>query len=175
MCHILTRSLVYVAVFSWLLPILPGCGFHLRGAVVLPQSMAVTYLQDSHPPSDIALPLRNALTGNNVRVTDHLDQAGAVLQLSDERIGRRLLTTRMGATLKDYELYYAISITVRQGQGAVAPSKPKLLSKQRINVTREMTFDETKVLAKTSEQKQLRRDMLQDAVRQILRRLQAIK
>ena len=144
----------------------PGCGFHLRGKANLPASMNVTYLQDSHPPSNIYLPLRRTL-GSNVKVTDDPNKATAILQLSNERFDRRLLSAAVGSPIKNYELHYSISFTLLGNGDKV------LLAPQTINVTRELSFNETQVLAKTSEQQQLQQDMIRNAVRQILNRLQA--
>jgi LPS-assembly lipoprotein len=145
-----------------------GCGFHLRGSANLPASMAETYVQDRRPPTDIALPLRRALSRNGVKLVSSPDKASAVLQLDAERFDRRLLSTSAGSRIKDYELQYQVVFSVQKPDGTA------LLASQTVNVTRELTFDESQVLAKTSEQDELHKTMVEDAARQILRRLQAL-
>lgn len=152
---------------------LNGCGFHFRGVVKLPSSMASTYIQDSRPPSAIAAKLKAALTKNNSVVVKSLDSQTdngqlAVLYLSNERFNRRLLSSGSSTLVKEYQLNYSITFEVKTRNG------DSLLAAQTVNTSRNQTFDENQVLAKISEQDDLRQEMTTDATGQILRRLQAM-
>lgn len=162
------RRLAGIALVLTGLVSVQACGFHLRGSADLPEAMNITHIQDARPPTDVALPLRQALTRNGAEVVESASDAGAVLSLSAERFNRRLLSTTTSSRVKEYELNYAVTFGVKRPGGEV------LLAPQTVEVVRQMTFDETQVLAETSEQQQLRQKMVNDAVRQILRRLQRI-
>jgi len=157
-----------------------GCGFHLRGSVTLPEQMATTYIQDSNPASLISSKLKRALIKNNVNVIDGFNETNintgktpgtsiAVLQLTNENFNQRQLSSGSSTLIKEYELNYAITFSLRN------QNNKTLLSTQTIKVTREQTFDETQVLAKTTEQDKMKKEMIRDAIRQMLRRLQSIR
>ncbi len=174
-----------------LLILLAGCGFHLRGSVILPELMATTYIQDSVPNSLILPKLKRMLIKNDVNVIDKFDVAAnnqpikitdptseqtavAVLQLLNENFSRRQLSSGSSTLIKEYELNYAITFTLYK-QSLGKQNNDTLLANQTINITREQTFDEAQVLAKTTEQQKLQQEMIRDAARQILRRLQSIQ
>lgn len=188
-----------------LLILLAGCGFHLRGSVILPELMATTYIQDSVPNSLILPKLKRMLIKNDVNVIDKFDLAAnyvttnvttndvaannepikitdptseqtavAVLQLLNENFSRRQLSSGSSTLIKEYELNYAITFTLYK-QSLGKQNNDTLLANQTITITREQTFDEAQVLAKTTEQQKLQQEMIRDAARQILRRLQSIQ
>ncbi len=154
--------------------LLSGCGFHLRGSVTLPPVMAVTYIQDSRPATRISSKLGYALRKHDITVTDQIDSplpdsaaATAILVLSGERFNQRLLSSGSSTLVKEFQLNYSITFELKD------PDGKSLLARQTVHTSREQTFNETQVLAKSSEQETLQQEMMADAVRQILRRLQA--
>ena len=155
--------------------LLGGCGFHLRGSVTLPPVMAVTYIQDSRPATRISSKLKYALRKLDITVTDQIvsplpdsSAATAILVLSNERFNQRLLSSGSSTLVKEFQLNYSISFELKDPDGKT------LLARQTVHTSREQTFNETQVLAKSSEQETLQREMMADAIRQILRRLQAV-
>lgn len=171
---------VRASLIAILLIFLTACGFHLRGSVTLPEQMATTYIQDSVPNSLILPRLKRVLIKNDVNVINKVNDrpseqtSFAVLQLSNERFNRRQLSSGSSTLIKEYELNYAITFSL-QTQSLLKQDNDILLTKQTINITREQTFDEAQVLAKTTEQQRLQQEMMRDAVRQILRQLQSIR
>ncbi len=174
---------VKASIISILLIFLTACGFHLRGSVTLPEQMATTYIQDSIPNSLILPRLKRVLIKNDINIINKINKVSdkpreqtsfAVLQLSNERFNRRQLSSGSSTLIKEYELNYAITFSLHK-QSLVTQNKDILLAKQTINITREQTFDEAQVLAKTTEQQKLKQEMMRDAVRQILRQLQSIQ
>jgi len=151
-----------------------GCGFHLRGSVTLPPIMEVTYIQDSRPASKISTKLKSALNKNGITLVKQPNSplpdskpATAILILANETFGQRLLSAGSTTLFKEYQLSYAITIELKDPDGTV------ILERQTVNTSREQTFEATQVLARTSEQEKLQREMMEDAIRQIMRRLQA--
>ena len=148
-------------------------------------------IQDSVPNSLILPKLKRMLIKNDVNVIDKFDVAAnnqpikitdptseqtavAVLQLLNENFSRRQLSSGSSTLIKEYELNYAITFTLYK-QSLGKQNNDTLLANQTINITREQTFDEAQVLAKTTEQQKLQQEMIRDAARQILRRLQSIQ
>jgi LPS-assembly lipoprotein len=71
--------------------------------------------------------------------------------------------------VREFELRLTVNFSVRTPQGKV------LLQPTTIYLQRTVSFNETAMLAKETEEIYLNRDMQTDAVQQIMRRLSAIK
>jgi LPS-assembly lipoprotein len=139
-----------------------GCGFHLRGAADLPFSSV--YLPSA--TSGIALDLaRNIRAGTNVKLVDDAKQADAIVELTSETRGKEILSLTGAGRVREFRLRYRIGFRVHDGKGNefVPPST--------LELTRDVTFNDSQVLAKESEEQLLYRDMQSDMVQQIMRRL----
>lgn len=142
--------------------LLAGCGFRLRGSAEVP--FETLYVPEAH--SGLGLDIkRNLEAGTNARVVNDPTKAQAVLQINNEGRGREILTLTGAGSVREFTLRYQISFRVHDGKGGeyVPPSV--------ITLVREMTFQDTQILAKEAEEQLLFRDMQHEAVRQILRRL----
>lgn len=146
---------------------LPGCGFRLRGSAELPAAIDTLAIQASNPYSELVANLRRALQSGGLSIVDDPKEADAVLRIHGESTGRRVQSISSGGKVREYELQYTVSFnaTDRAGRETVAL--------QTITLTRDYIFDETAVLGTGEEEVLLYRDMRQQAVAQILRRLQA--
>lgn len=144
-----------------------ACGFHLQGAGTLPTAMAKTYLQTSDPTSDFLYSLRDALRLRGLELVDTPEQAGAVLIISEDSTGQRVLSVSARNIPREYEIYYSVTVAVRSGTQS-------LLEPQSLVATRSYTYDETQVLAKGREEEVLRQSLAKDLVERVVRRIQAI-
>lgn len=147
--------------------LLTGCGFHLRGSVQLPESVSSIYLQDD-TDSQIAPVLKQQLTDNGVNLVARAADARAVLILQGEQYQKRVLSVGGAGKVQEFLLQYTVHFSVVDHKGVA------LLKQQTVTLEQDLRFDETAVLAKSSEEAQRKQDMLQDAVRQILRRIQSV-
>jgi LPS-assembly lipoprotein len=151
-----------IALTPFLLLLIAGCGFRLRGTADVP--FETLYVPDSH--SGIGLDLKRHIeAGTNTRVVSDPKQAQAILQLANERRGREILTISGAGRVSEFQLRYQISIRVHDGKGG------EYLPLSTIMLSREMTFQDPQILAKEAEEQLLFRDMQAEAVQQILRRL----
>jgi LPS-assembly lipoprotein len=157
-------GLLVVAASSWL----GGCGFHLQGAGTLPAAMAKTYLQTTDPTSDFLYRLRDALRLRGLEIVDTPEQAGAVLIISEDDTGQRVLSVSARNIPREYEIYYSVTFAVRSGA-------EDLLKPQSLVATRSYTYDETQVLAKGREEEVLRQALADDLVRRVVRRIESIR
>jgi LPS-assembly lipoprotein len=71
--------------------------------------------------------------------------------------------------VREYSLNYRLLFQVKDGKNNV------LLAPTEVNIKRLISFNETQVLAKETEETMLYRAMQTDLVQQVLRRLAAIK
>ena len=154
-----------------LILLLAGCGFHLRGSGmddVALTDMPMIYLQSGNPQSGMLeeLQRRGKLQGANF--TQESSAAELALNITSENFDRRVLSVGTTGKVREYELHYAVTYTVLDKEGV-----EKLAN--RISLVRDYRFDETRVLGKEAEEKQLRQDMVRDAAQQIMRQLRALK
>lgn len=151
---------------------LTACGFHLRGSVQLPPELATINVQDASPATDIAPALRNALKSAGTQVSD---SAPMVLQLMAEQYGKRVLSVDAAGRAEEYGLSYTVRFSLIKKAAEVNGTSAVWLAEQAVTQTRDLRFDAAAVLGTESEEAKLKAEMRQDAVLQILRRLQAAK
>jgi LPS-assembly lipoprotein len=146
---------------------LSSCGFQLRGQAAIPYK---TLFIETTGYSQFASDLERAIrSGSETKVVHERDEAEAVLKIVGEYQENRILSLSSGGKVREFQLHYKVAyrLTDRVGNDLAQPGQ--------IDLTRDMTYDDTEVLAKESEQFLLYRDMKTDAVQQMLRRLAAAK
>ena len=148
--------------------LLTSCGFQLRGQAILPFDSI--YVQ-APPTSQLATQLKRTVTaGGRARVADKPDDAQVVLQIMNELREKQILALSGGGRVREYQLRYRVSYRLTDNKSVnvfIPPSE--------IVLQRDLSFNDTELLAKESEEALLYRDMQSDAVQQLLRRLQVAK
>jgi LPS-assembly lipoprotein len=149
-----------------LLLFLAGCGFRLRGVATVP--FETLYIPSAQ--SGIALDLkRNIQAGTNAKVIDDPAKADAVLQFTEETRQKEVLSLTGTGKVREFQLRYRVGFRVHDGKGV------DYVPHSTIQLLRDVTFNDTEILAKEQEEQILFRDMQADMVQQILRRLAAAK
>lgn len=147
--------------------LLAACGFHLRGVRDLP--FASVYI-NANRYSELTAQIRRAITSQSTtEVKDELKDAEAVLDITDNRIEKVILSLNSAGRVREYQLRQRFSFKVR------TPTNEEILPTATIEVRRDLTFSDTEVLAKQQEEQLLYTEMQSDVIQQLLRRLQAIK
>jgi len=146
---------------------LSGCGFKLRGQATLPfESIYI----ETGGFSLLAAELRRVIrTGSKTRIAEQPDDAEVILRIVGERQEKHVLSLSTAGKVREFELRYRLAYRLldRAANDIVPPGE--------IELRRDMTFDDTQVLAKESEEALLYEDMKSDAVQQMLRRLSVIR
>jgi LPS-assembly lipoprotein len=149
-----------------LLLTLAACGFRLRGTAEVP--FETLFLPGA--TGGIALDLkRNIQVGTNAKVVDDPAKAEAVLQFTEETRQKEVLSLTGTGRVREFQLRYRVGFRVHDGKGG------DYVPQSTIQLTRDVTFNDTEILAKEQEEQLLFRDMQSDMVQQILRRLAAAK
>jgi LPS-assembly lipoprotein len=147
--------------------LLSGCGFHLRGEAKLP--FDTMYVQAA-PTSLFATKLRRAVSaGSQTKVIDDPKAAEVTLQLVSEQQQKVILSFNSIGTVSEFRLIYATSYRLTDRKGI------ELIPTTTITLQRDFSFTDTAVVSKEAEEALYYRDMQNDAVQQLLRRLQATK
>jgi LPS-assembly lipoprotein len=149
----------------WMSVVLAGCGFHLRGDVSLP-----------YPTIYFALPANSVLgaklklnirAGKGTEVADTEKEAAAVFRQVLEKREKLILSVNNLGRVREYQLRFTYVFRL------VDPKGRDLLPLNEIVMVRDVSYNDTTVLAKEQEELMLWEDMQQDLVQQVLRRLQA--
>lgn len=146
--------------------LLAGCGFRLRGTADVP--FETLYLPGA--TSGIALDLKRYIqAGTNARVVDDPAKADAIMQFTEETRQKEVLSLTGTGKVREFQLRYRVGFRVHDGKGV------DYVPQSTIQLLRDVTFNDTEILAKEQEEQLLFRDMQTDMVQQILRRLAAAK
>jgi LPS-assembly lipoprotein len=149
--------------------LITGCGFHLRGTLSgnLPYKSLFIALPDT---ADVRIWLERYINASgSTKIVDSPKEADAIFQqISDSRI-KTILSVNAQGRVREYRLQldYRFQITNSKGQILVRPNE--------VNLSRDITFDDSNILAKDLEEGLLWRDMNNDLVNQIMRRMSIIK
>jgi LPS-assembly lipoprotein len=146
--------------------LLAACGFHLRGAAALPFE---TLYIEAPKSSLFAIQLRRVIgAGSNTRIAATPEEADATLQVMNELREKEILSLSAGGRVRELQLRYRL-------QYQVFDRKKNLIAEPgEIIVRRDYSFDDQAQLSKESEEALLYRDMQNDAMHQLVRRLQAV-
>ncbi|MEC5162410.1 MULTISPECIES: LPS-assembly lipoprotein LptE [unclassified Janthinobacterium] len=152
---------------------LSACGFHLRGAngsFNLPFATLFITLPKLSP---LAIDLkRNIRVNGGTEILEARDGADGIIDVlsdPDTTRGKTILSLSNNGRVREYQLSYTIVFRVLDRQGT------ELLGPTTISLTRPISFNESQLLAKETEEALLYRDMKSDMVQQMMRRIAAVK
>lgn len=159
-------KLLFAVLFA---AIITGCGFQLRGTASgnLPYKSLYIALPET---ADVRIWLERYINAaGSTKIVDTAKEADAVFhQLNDSRI-KTILSVNAQGRVREYRLQldYRFQVINSKGQILVKPNE--------VSLSRDITFDDSNILAKDLEEGLLWRDMNNDLVNQIMRRLSIIK
>lgn len=145
--------------------VIAGCGFHLRGAISIPEGLEPVFIQSGGP---VGQAIDQRLQDSGVAVTSVAREAGLILRiLGESRSSRVVAVDRSGKGLA-----YALELRVRFD--AVDATAAQLIAPQDISLER--TFDDNPdvaVLGKQLESEIIYQDLIGNVADQVLLRLRA--
>jgi LPS-assembly lipoprotein len=109
------------------------------------------------------------VTGSGARITERPEQAEVILQILSELQDKQILSLSGGGRVSEYQLRYRVSFRLTDSKNR------EHIPTSEIVLRRDYTYNDSQVLATESEEALLYRDMRNDAVGQLVRRLQAAK
>ena len=148
--------------------LLGGCGFQLRGNPVVPPEMSRTYIATDDHYSLFYRTFRTQLENAGAEIVDSPGDATAEFAILSDDTGQRVLSVSARNVPTEFEVYYTVYYTVRGGQKT-------LLEPQLQTLTRDYTYDETRVLGKAREEELLREAIVDDLVRLVLIQVSSIQ
>ena len=146
---------------------LAACGFKLRGSQALPIETIYLSLPVNSPiGAEMSRLLR---TSTNARVVTERKEAQAVFELLGESREREVVAINSQGRATEYQLRLRVRFRV------LDKSAGELIAPTDLLARREITFNESDLLAKESEEALLYRDMQSDLVRQMVNRLAGMR
>ena len=148
---------------------LAGCGFKLRGAPNFPFKTLYSPLGETSP---LGVELKRSLESNGtVRVINdprEIAKADVILDVLTERREKVVVSRNSSGQVREFQLRLRFGFKLR------TPQDKELIPATEILQQRDISFNESAVLAKESEEALLYREMQSDIVQQIMRRLAAV-
>ncbi len=150
--------------------VLAGCGFKLRGAPDFAfRSLRVNAAENSPLGNELKRNLASIETLSLVDNPREAASAEAVLDLLSELREKTVVGVNTSGQVREFQLRLRIRFRVHTPQGKELIGNTELLQ------LRDISFNESAVLAKEAEEGLIYRDMQSDLVQQIIRRLAAIQ
>lgn len=154
----------------FLFGLLSGCGFQLRGtdgSYALDQ-LSPLYVSGVGAGDPLYTMLRGQLTGSGVKLVDNPNQAKEQLHIYNRSQEKKTHSVTGRGKVREYELIESLSFNLGGTPDSMEREQNKPISVRRVYVN-----PETEVMARQTEEGDLRRDMQQQLVGMLLQRMAA--
>jgi len=142
---------------------LAGCGFKPVGQANMPfETLYVTAPDYSSFGAEFK---RYVESYGKTRITDNPQQAQVILEILSETQEQQILSLTSAGRVAEFLLRYRVTYRLRDNE------KRDWIPRGEIQLQRDYTYDDTIVLAKENEAQLLFKDMKNDAIQQLVRRL----
>ena len=148
--------------------VVASCGWHLRGSGQKVNNISSVHISGIDKKSDFYRTLSRSLEAGKVTIADSHSEAKYRIVLTNKRSDRRTATVSSSARVSEYQLTELIDVMVFAANGR------QVLPRTTMRTERFFDYDENDVQSKSEESKLLKKEMTDDLVRQIIRRLNAI-
>lgn len=146
--------------------VLSACGFQLRGSYNLPwETLAISGVPENN---ELYFQIKRGLEASSQsKVVTDAKQAGATLVILQNLQHKAILSLSGKGLVREFQLTRTFMYRIQDAQGK------ELLPASQIVLQRDMSFDDERIFAKEAEELMIWREMQQDMVQQLLRRLAA--
>ena len=166
-----------VTALAAVLSALGGCGFALQGATPLPAAVSLVRVDTADPRTAFAGALERRLRGAGAMFADPAQATGAadpqgrtvaVLRIERDELLERVASLSARNVPREYEYTYIVRWSLeRDGVRSIETAE--------ITASRNLTFDERRVLAKQREREQLRDALAEELAGVVLQRISGLR
>ncbi|MFH1872084.1 MAG: LPS assembly lipoprotein LptE [Pseudomonadota bacterium] len=184
-----------LSVILLLISLLAACGFKLRGSAALPghQLPFATIALSLDPTSEFHAQLKRNIEASSpgTRVVNDVREAEAVLTVLGDTVQKNILSLSASGRAREFQLVRSFAFKVHANVATAAAASnaapvkytdappvagpTEYIAPSTITLRREITFSDDLVLSKESEEQLLWRDIQNDLVQQLMRRLAAAR
>ena len=147
--------------------LISACGWHVRGAIELPQQLSGLYISAIDSKGALITDLRQLLKTNHISVAEDATQANYSLNILEESKDRRSAGVGGDAVSSAYE------ITLKADYEIALKNSTHLTKGTAISV-RSFNYNTASINSATQEEVLLDQEMRRDLAQQMLRRLSAV-
>lgn len=159
-----------LVVFFLVAAILVGCGFHLRGSAGSYQLPYASIFLAMPENNDVTIGLRRYLAAlPTTKVLSDREKAEAVFQQVADNREKSILSLSAQGQVREFRLRATYSFRILDNKGR------EIVPVNEISLQRDITFNDSAILAKDQEEALLWRDINTDLVAQIMRRISVVK
>ena len=151
-----------------MIAILCGCGWQLRDAQVVPQSIGSLHIATQLSDRDLVSELSRALDVYGVEIVSPAAAADYAVVIVDFRHNRRIGTLNASARVAEYQLNEDVDFLITNASGE------PLTALLTASVERSYEIEERDILSSENEEQLVKREMREEIVRQILNRLKVL-
>ena len=162
------QATVMLLILCVMLSSLTACGWRLRGSMGAELALPPLYLDIQNGTPELRSELPQTLRSSGVQLEAKREAAPLILVIHSETQERRVLAVGTAGKVSEYELQYQLSFSVRDQSGK------EVMAADTIRQQRDYTFNESEVLAKGEEERQLFSFMRSMAIQSLWRRLKAL-
>lgn len=159
-----SRGIFFGALLA--LALLAGCGFQLRGEVVLPPEVSSVAVKVKDPYSPLQRNLEDALARAGARAPAGQGSV-AVLDISRNRMTRWPLSVGRTGRVQEFSMRYEVTMQLTDANGQV------VVPKQDIQLERAYQFETLQAQGTPGEEEVVRAELERDMTQAILRRISA--
>ena len=150
---------------GFLIVVISGCGFHLRGIQNKPRWLNTVAIINQTPDSYIEKSLRVVLDAYKIAVTENHTQADAWIILKGAGYTQTISSVGSGSNPRQYLLIYFIDYSIQKPNGDLIQNHTHL------TVSRQLTINNNRVLGSDQEASLLIAEMRQEVIIKLLNRL----
>jgi LPS-assembly lipoprotein len=134
------------------LPLLAGCGYQLRGTTELDPTFERVHVSGLPARSDVYRALASEFDNARAELVEDRREATARLVVESDRVEERASVVNPSADVRQYELVHELRYHIELPDGSRTPSR-------EIRQARNYNYDPTGVLASSSNESQVRREL----------------
>lgn len=152
--------------FSLILALLvTACGFHLRGAIDIPEWINNVSIISKDGDKELVAMLSTQLENYKIEVNPEPDQAKYWLVINKVTVQRQIVSIGASTNPRQYQLIMTVEFMLQTIKGQV------IKAPRQIIVNRQLTVNNDRILGSNEEESILINEMRQDAIIQIINRL----
>lgn len=164
MMHLMMKRILLATTVLFL----SACGWQLRDAQVVPTSIGSLHIATRAADNIFVSELTRALDVYGVDVVSSAADANYAVVIVDFRENRRISTLNASARAAEYQLNEDVDFLITD------PGGTPLTSLLTASVERSYEIEESDILSSDNEERQVRMEMREEIVRQILNRLKVL-
>ena len=157
----LHRSIIFLLIIG----VLQSCGFRLRGASELPDTIKFAVIDGVAQYSELGMAIKQQLVSSGAKVLTKADVDTLHFVVMRNEFSKRVLSVDSSGRANEYELTYEYSMRVLDPKGKL------LVPERAVNLNRNYIYDLDNALAKSDEEASIKLQMISLAVQQSMRRI----